>query len=110
NDAEEEGGVYRNSSAVKLTDTTVCGNSPNDQIEGKRQDLGGNCVEINCDDCQTAGIADVNQDGIVDSADLGLVVAAWGSQNEQCDLDGSGTVDGGDIAYVLGYWDSCVSE
>ena len=110
NDADEDGGgIYRNSSTVKLTDTIVCGNSPNDQIEGSWQDLGGNCVEINCDNCQPDCIADVNQDGIVDSADLGLVIAAWGSSNATCDLDGNKLVDGGDVAYVLGYWDSCVS-
>ena len=111
NDADGDGGgIYRNSSTVKLTDTIVCGNRPNDQIEGSWQDLGGNCVEVSCDDCQTDCIADINQDGIVDSGDLGLVIAAWGSSDQACDLDGNGTVGGGDIAYVLGYWDSCVVE
>ena len=37
--------------------------------------------------------ADINQDGIVDSADLGLVLAAWGSSNAACDLDGNTLVE-----------------
>ena len=56
-----------------------------------------------CDDCR----ADVNCDGIVDSADLGLILSGWGSDITQYDIDGDGSVQGGDLGYLLGTWGVC---
>ena len=50
----------------------------------------------------TAGPADVNGDGRVDSLDLGAVLSGWGTASP--DLDGNGTVDGADVAMVLTAW------
>jgi len=47
--------------------------------------------------------ADLNQDGIVDGADLGILLAAWGTSGPG-DLDGSGTVDGADLGVLLAEW------
>ncbi|MCA9284867.1 MAG: hypothetical protein KDA22_06625 [Phycisphaerales bacterium] len=47
---------------------------------------------------------DLNGDGIVDGADLGLLLAAWGTDDAAADLDGSGTVDGADLGLMLGLW------
>jgi hypothetical protein len=47
--------------------------------------------------------ADLNADGIVDGADLGILLGAWGSSSP-ADLDGSGTVDGADLGALLGSW------
>lgn len=54
--------------------------------------------------------ADVNGDGIVDSLDLGAVLANWG-QPGTGDIDGDGIVGGGDMTIVFSSWlESCASE
>lgn len=45
---------------------------------------------------------DLNRDGRVNGADLGLLVAGWGSPSP--DLDGSGMVGGGDLGILLASW------
>ncbi|MCH2161273.1 MAG: hypothetical protein MK085_05300 [Phycisphaerales bacterium] len=50
--------------------------------------------------------ADLNQDGEVDGADLGLLFAQWGEPGS-ADFDGSGDVNGQDIGYLLSNWGSC---
>ncbi len=44
--------------------------------------------------------ADLGGDGVVDSADLAVLLAAWG-QSGPADLDGSGSVDSADLAILL---------
>ena len=70
-------------------------------------DNGGNLFagqpHVACEDCR----ADVNCDGIVDSADLGLILSGWGSDITQYDVDGDGLVQGGDLGYLLGSWGVC---
>lgn len=45
---------------------------------------------------------DLNRDGRVDGADLGLLVAAWGQPTPN--LDGDRPVDGGDLGILLAAW------
>ena len=47
--------------------------------------------------------ADLNGDGLVDSADLGLLLAAWGSSGPG-DIDNNGTVNAPDLAALLSAW------
>jgi hypothetical protein len=47
--------------------------------------------------------ADLNGDGVVDGADLGLLLGAWG-QAGATDLNGDGTTDGADLGLLLGAW------
>ncbi|MBC02822.1 MAG: hypothetical protein CMJ34_05910 [Phycisphaerae bacterium] len=54
------------------------------------------------DDCSVVP-GDLNGDGIVDGADLGLLLGAWGTAGPG-DLNGSGIVDGGDLGLLLGAW------
>ncbi|HMN96699.1 MAG TPA: GC-type dockerin domain-anchored protein [Phycisphaerales bacterium] len=49
-------------------------------------------------------LGDLNGDGVVDGADLGLLVGAWGTSDPGADLDGDGTVDGADLGILLGAW------
>jgi hypothetical protein len=44
--------------------------------------------------------ADLNRDGIVDGADLGLLLSGWGGSGAG-DLDGDGVVDGSDLGLLL---------
>ncbi len=50
--------------------------------------------------------ADLNDDGIVDGADLASLLAAWGSTNNPADLNGDGVVDGADLATLLSLWNA----
>lgn len=46
--------------------------------------------------------ADFNADGVIDGADLGTLLGAWGSPD--ADLNGDGTTDGADLGALLGAW------
>lgn len=49
---------------------------------------------------------DLDGNGVVNGADLGLLLASWGATGPDipADLNGSGVVDGADLAVVLGHW------
>jgi hypothetical protein len=49
---------------------------------------------------------DLNQDGAVDGADLGILLGDWG-QSTASDIDNSGFVDGSDLGLLLGAWGTC---
>lgn len=54
--------------------------------------------------------ADLNGDGDVESYDLSVVLAAWGTVNSPANLvldNGSPTVDGADLAFLLAAWGPC---
>jgi hypothetical protein len=52
--------------------------------------------------------ADLNCDGIVDGADLLILLSAWGkcADPDDCpaDLNGDGTIDGADLLILLSQW------
>lgn len=52
--------------------------------------------------------ADLNGDGVVDGADLGILLSAWGPCPAKgacpADLDGNGSVGGADLAVLLSAW------
>jgi hypothetical protein len=52
-------------------------------------------------------LGDLNGDGVVDGADLALVLGAWGNGAGLADIDENGVVDGADLAIVLGSWGEC---
>jgi hypothetical protein len=45
---------------------------------------------------------DFNEDGMVDGADLGILLGAWGTH--EADLNGDETTDGADLGILLGAW------
>jgi len=49
--------------------------------------------------------ADRNADGMIDGADLGLLLGAWGAPD--ADLNGDGTTDGADLGLLLTAWGRC---
>jgi hypothetical protein len=51
-------------------------------------------------------LGDLNCDGTVDANDLAVVLAAWGTNDPQADIDRSGTVDASDLAFILANWGS----
>ncbi|HMN96422.1 MAG TPA: hypothetical protein PKC43_11190 [Phycisphaerales bacterium] len=56
-------------------------------------------------DCTPPSIpGDLNGDGVVDGADLGILLGAWGQPGGPADLNGDGIVDGADLGALLGSW------
>lgn len=55
-----------------------------------------------------AGPADLNRDGVVNGADLGLLLSAWGGCGVPCpaDLNDDGDVNGADLGLLLSAWGS----
>lgn len=51
--------------------------------------------------------ADLNHDGFVNGADLGLMLSAWGTDNPLADLNHDGVVDGADLGSLLADWGPC---
>jgi hypothetical protein len=51
--------------------------------------------------------ADLNADGFVDGADLGLFLNMFFTDNFEGDFNGSGLVDGADLGIMLQQWGSC---
>ena len=54
-------------------------------------------------------VADLNGDGVVNGADLGILLANWGKPGAT-DLDGNGTTDGADQAILMGAWGPCPTQ
>ena len=67
------------------------------------RDDGGNAIEPTCDDCR----GDLNCYQGVGSADIGLLLGAWGTTLESYDLDGDGVVGGSDIGALVAQWGAC---
>jgi len=88
---------------VSLHGTTVCGNLPRPNVAGRFIDLDGNVV------CDCAG--DLNLDGVVNGADLGLMLSGWGPCGSSClyDLNVDGVVNGADLGLLLAAWGTCGS-
>ena len=104
------GGLYAtNSSQLTLTSTIVCGNTP-DQIVGPLETDDATCIQTTCFDCDLIACpADLDGDGVVDGADLTLLLADWGCSGDDCpaDLNTDGTVNGADLTIILSAWGDC---
>lgn len=53
--------------------------------------------------------ADLTGDGVVNGADLAVLLGAWGPCSGSCpaDFTGDGVVDGADLGFMLGAWGAC---
>ena len=54
--------------------------------------------------------ADLDHSGVVDGADVGLALLAWGTSDAAADLDGDGVVGGSDFGLLLIAWGPCPCE
>ena len=71
----------------------------------------GSVVEAGIDNLRIFGLecddsvpGDLNGGGSVNGADIGLLVAAWGTNNPDADLNGDGIVNGADLGLLSAYW------
>jgi hypothetical protein len=88
--------------SATLQGTTVCQNTPRPNVGGGRwSDSGSNTV------CDCAG--DLNLDGAVNGADLGLMLSSWGACGGNCpyDLNADGVINGADLGLLLSSWGAC---
>jgi hypothetical protein len=79
-----------------------------DIADGTSEDFNGNGIPDECEGC----LADVDDDGDVDTTDLLLLLAYWGECPDppvECpaDIDEDGDVDVADLLYLLGHWGPC---
>ncbi len=51
--------------------------------------------------------ADLNGDGMVDGADLGLLLSSWDTSNDAPDLNNDNTVNGDDLGALFASWGRC---
>ena len=61
-------------------------------------------------DCCVCCRADMNQDGSVNGADIGVILAFWGPAGAvfpRADINRDGDVDGGDLGLLLAHWGGC---
>ena len=60
---------------------------------------------MDCDPC----LGDVNFDGIVNGADISVLLGFWGLNGKPvaADINSDGVVDGADLAQLLGSWGPC---
>jgi hypothetical protein len=47
---------------------------------------------------------DLDGDGVVNGADLSILLSAWGSADPTADIDGDGSVGAADLSVLLGNW------
>ncbi len=61
-------------------------------------------ADPDCGDC----LPDLNDDGVVNAADLALLLGAWGmGPGNPADFTGDGFVNAADLALLLGAWGPC---
>lgn len=74
------------------------------EVEGRLVGLSGHgTLSLSCVACP----ADIDGSGVVDGADLGQLLAAWGQDTPAVDLNGDGVVEGGDLGVLLSAWGAC---
>jgi hypothetical protein len=69
--------------------------------------MGTATLAISCDGGKEPCTGDINGDGIVDGADLGLLLTAFGTDNPDADFNNDGTVNGADLGLMLSSWGEC---
>jgi hypothetical protein len=85
-------GTYQATATIRTSDENVPGAVNSQIVATLVATLGG-----------SANPADLNGDGVVNGADLGILLAAWGGSGTG-DLNGDGTINGADIGILLANW------
>ena len=66
---------------------------------------GNGDLVITCEPFEEPCPEDLNGDGVINGADLGLLLGAWGTSGQ--DINGDGIVNGADLGLLLGAWGEC---
>ena len=79
---------------------TACGPATYGEVEDYTLDIREPTVEL----C----VGDINEDGKVDGADLGVLIGSWGvCAGCPADFNGDNTVNGADLGVMIGAWGVC---
>ena len=93
-------------SAGALSLADLNGDGYFDSVNANDANMGSVSILIN-----TTGdapcIPDLNGDGVVDTADLGLLISAFGTANSHIDLNGDNIVDTADLGILIGCFGPC---
>jgi hypothetical protein len=84
-------GVYTANATIQVSDENVPGAAATQIVASLSATIGG------------GNPADLNGDGFVGGADLGIMLAGWGGPGP-ADLDHNGIVGGSDVGILLGNW------
>jgi len=112
NTATLNGGGFFGYGGTSATISTsyFCSNTPS-HVGGNWTDGGSNIFSASADDCLIPEPcpADLNNDGVVNGADISIMLGFWGLNGEPVDADinGDGLVDGADLAMLLSSWGKC---
>ncbi len=68
---------------------------------------GDGVLTITCEPVGGGCPEDLNNDDIINGADLGLMLGAWGTSDPDADLNDDGLVNGADLGLLLGAWGDC---
>ena len=90
-----EDGSYSNTGTILTSDEDIPGETSHELVLNLE-------VEVGNEDEP----ADINDDGVVNGADLGLLLSAWGPCPPPCpaDINGDGVVNGADLGLLLASW------
>lgn len=94
-------------SGASCSNSVFCGHDPGD-IDGGFTDEGGN--EFIIGPCPSSCPGDLNGDQAIGAADLGMILAEWGSpspSHPDLDLDGDGFIGAQDLGILLSLWGPC---
>ena len=58
-------------------------------------------------DCVPSCAGDLDNNGVVNAADLGILLGGWNTSTPGPDIDNNGVVDAADLAILLGNWGPC---
>lgn len=95
--------TFRIADAVTPTSTMRVRFRARDLVNGSVVEAGVDDVKLYGYDCTVARPADLNGDGTVDGADLGVLLGNWGNAGAG-DIDGNGQVDGADLGALVADW------
>lgn len=70
-------------------------------------EAGEETVDLDSTILRGACVADLNGDGVVDAADLAILLGSWGPVFSAADLDDDLDVDAADLGILLGAWGPC---
>ncbi len=86
---------------VALTDQVRMRFVPSDFGDGSLVEAGVDEVLVDVLECIGGLAGDLNGDGAVDTADLGILIAAFGTNDMTADINGDGTVDTADLGILI---------
>jgi hypothetical protein len=92
--------------AANLTSTMRFRFSISDSPDNSTTEVGIDDFSISVVTCVNPCMGDLDGNGVVNGADLGMVLAGWGTAGSS-DLDGNGTTNGADLGLLLSGWGDC---